>query len=274
MTKDPAFAESRAKDILNIVKAGKYSDTNGKEYLVQNDIKFAIENTKFISEYEAGVFPLKLNKDPDGPTFSVTDESTVAAIRRLSKTSSGSVLALNFASPKNPGGGFLRGAVAQEEDLCRSSCLYSVLAPQKKFYEYHQFVGSAGTGNLLYSPNVVFFKDENQVNVEPYYASIITCAAPNISSQPEAKESEVIKQILKDRIRAVLRTANNFGHTHLVLGAWGAGVFGNSPTLVAELFEQELLWTFQCCFESVTFAVLDKSFNKTNFSIFDKQFGE
>ena len=46
-------------------------------------------------------------------------------------------LALNFANGIQPGGGFLRGARAQEEVLCRSSTLHQTLVDDP-MYETHR----------------------------------------------------------------------------------------------------------------------------------------
>jgi len=57
----------------------------------------------------------------------VIEDTTFSAARRL-KMQFDRVGVLNFASPVNPGGGVTRGALAQEECLCRSSNLYPCLA--------------------------------------------------------------------------------------------------------------------------------------------------
>jgi uncharacterized protein (TIGR02452 family) len=46
-------------------------------------------------------------------------------------------LALNFANGIHPGGGFLEGARAQKEVLCRSSALNHTLRGDE-MYEYHR----------------------------------------------------------------------------------------------------------------------------------------
>ena len=69
---------------------------------------------------------------------------------------------LNFASAKNPGGGFRNGAQAQEESICRISSLYLSLTQNRfldEFYDYHR---RSRTGlyspRIIYSPRVIIFK--------------------------------------------------------------------------------------------------------------------
>ena len=54
----------------------------------------------------------------------------------------------------------------------------------------------------------------------------------------------------------VLQVAAAHGHRRLVLGAWGCGVFGNEPAVVAETFRDALRENRY--FDHVVFAVLDR----------------
>jgi Uncharacterized protein conserved in bacteria (DUF2263) len=73
--------------------------------------------------YSAGLQSRRL---PTGFTWPMTNETTFGAARRLIADGR-KPLALNFANGIQPGGGFLGGARAQEEVLCRSSALYRTL---------------------------------------------------------------------------------------------------------------------------------------------------
>src|SRR5262249_60941792 len=90
-------------------------------------------------------------------------------------------VALNFASARNPGGGFLGGAKAQEEDLARRSALYACLLTQRPYYDANRAERSLlYTDHIIYSPSVPFFRDRALDLVEsPFCASIITAPAPN-----------------------------------------------------------------------------------------------
>ena len=58
----------------------------------------------------------------------IINTGTIDAILKLrNQWVSGNVIALNFTSAINPGGGYLNGSKAQEESLCRASMLYKSL---------------------------------------------------------------------------------------------------------------------------------------------------
>ncbi len=76
--------------------------------------------------------------DANKTTIEVRNETTLAGIARLLADGAGPVAALNFASARNPGGGFLNGSQAQEESLARSSALHASLLSKFEFYERHR----------------------------------------------------------------------------------------------------------------------------------------
>ena len=82
---------------------------------------------------------------------------------------------MNFASYFSPGGGFIQGAIAQEEALCHESFLYNVLKEQTEFYEKNNrdFNSYLFYNRGMYSKHVLFFRDKVQS------FDVITCAAPD-----------------------------------------------------------------------------------------------
>jgi uncharacterized protein (TIGR02452 family) len=76
------------------------------------------------------------------------------------------------------------------------------------------------------------------------------------------------------RMEQLLSIAVIHGHDHLILGAWGCGVFKNDPADVAEGFYDHLAGaTFQKRFKAVVFAVTDWSDERRFIGPFEKRFG-
>jgi uncharacterized protein (TIGR02452 family) len=69
--------------------------------------------------------------------------------RRLVETGS-KPLALTFANGVQPGGGFLGGARAQEEVLCRSSALYHTIFDDQVYAEHRECLGPESTDWVIY----------------------------------------------------------------------------------------------------------------------------
>ncbi|MBX6752454.1 MAG: TIGR02452 family protein, partial [Micromonosporaceae bacterium] len=197
----------------------------------------------------------------------VTRESTLAAGRRLGPGTA----ALVFASARNPGGGFLSGAKAQEEDVARASALYECLITVDDYYAYHRAHRDLRyTDRVIYCPDVPVFRgDDGTLLEEPYGLSFIVAAAPNLgailTNQPEL--AGTVPAVLKRRAERVLRVAMAHGHRQIVLGAWGCGVFRNPPEIVAEAFRHAL--TQVPGFERVVFAILDRTGDSPTFSAFN-----
>jgi uncharacterized protein (TIGR02452 family) len=185
----------------------------------------------------------------------VSNETTLAASRRLVETGF-KPLALNFANGIHPGGGFLAGARAQEEVLCRSSALYRTLVGDEMYAEHRRRSRPDSTDWAIYSPDVPVFRTDDGAELEhPWLLSFITCAAPYAPAigQPEAGD------LLRQRIHRVLAIAQAYGHQALVLGAWGCGAFGNDARRTAIDFRQALENDFNGAFADVVFAITDWS---------------
>lgn len=91
------------------------------------------------------------------------------------------MLALNFASARHPGGGFLGGSQAQEESLARASGLSPCLNQFQEMYDTNQrFSSCLYTDHMIYAPDVpVFRDDDDRLLEEPFLVSILTAPAVN-----------------------------------------------------------------------------------------------
>lgn len=180
-------------------------------------------------------------------------------------------LVLNFANPIEPGGGVLRGARAQEEDLCRCSTLYVSLG-SKEARPYYQQNMRAHQGlfshNALLSPHVQVFRASDGAFLErPFEVAVLTVAAPYVPNTVDVPSYE-LEAVLATRIMGMLHIAASCGYHRLVLGAWGCGAFGNDPEQVADVFRRALL-TFHVDVggDPMDNPRLDKVFNQIRFAV-------
>lgn len=178
--------------------------------------------------------------DTKGCSFQVKASDSVSAIF-YEDTSSNKVAVLNFASYKQPGGGFIRGMMAQEEALCHSSFLYNVLQDfDTSFYTYNRKNLNRGlyTHRALYTPNVTF--TNNEINCMSDSVDVITCAAPNKSVCLKYGKFTEQENSSALRLRIIfIRDICETEHVDvLIAGAYGCGVFRQDPTEVATIFRE------------------------------------
>ena len=198
----------------------------------------------------------------------VTNETTLGASRRFVESGL-KPLALNFANGIHPGGGFLGGARAQEEVLCRSSALYPTLVNDRMYEEHRKRPRPDSTDWAIFSPDVPVFRTDDGKELEhPWLQSFITCAAPYAPplGQPEAGD------LLRRRIHRILAIARAYGHAVLVLGAWGCGAFGNDAYRTALDFRKALENEFNGVFSDIVFAITDWSPERRFLGPFNKVF--
>ncbi|KAI4249435.1 MAG: hypothetical protein L6R42_008989 [Xanthoria sp. 1 TBL-2021] len=181
-------------------------------------------------------------------------------------TSPPPILILNMANAHWAGGGWMKGALAQEEALCYRTSLYFTLK--------HRFYPMADKA-AIYSPTVVVIRDSlakqhglldlSKTDDLPV-VSVVSMAAlrdpsiqQRVSDGQETYADPADRELMRAKIRMVLRVAAAKGHRQLVLGALGCGAFGNPRGEVVSLWKEVFLepefgggW-----WKDVVFAVLD-----------------
>jgi uncharacterized protein (TIGR02452 family) len=274
-----------AQETLSILQQGFYHAPSGKRvdisksqktseeacYLITPDEYIILLDEYFNSETKAE----NLSKSTELP-IEVKNASTVAAI--IDSVKNGDPVAvLNFASAKNPGGGFINGSMAQEEALAYSSGLYNTQIRHMEYYKQNRACGKMWyTNHAIFSPNVVFFRDERFRLLEtPATASVLTLPAVNMRKVREkGQELTVAEQIMKHRMSFALKMFVKKKYKTVILGAFGCGVFGNNPNLIARWWK-ELLFNdgYGAFFNKVLFAVLDKP-DGENIRVFEHEFNK
>ena len=255
------------------------------EERLSSEIKNSIENTTF---YDSSILNQTIDtKNRNFDTkIEVTPNDTVTQLFEV-KENSDKIAVLNFASFKHPGGMFLAGSPAQEEFLCHHSTLYPVLKSFTETY-YARHMNCLNKG--LYSDELLYSKDIKFVNrtilpsctttwTDSTFADVITCAAPNagvyrryFDTQPKTNYPEykikggIILDTLYKRFDLILSAALDKGAEILILGAFGCGVFKNSPLDVAATFFQLLSTVYKDLFKEVYFAI--PKGNNCNYDVF------
>jgi uncharacterized protein (TIGR02452 family) len=255
-----------AKQTVEIVGCGAYTAPSGQVIDIAESVRACLDATQFFPpEALERIRQEILARPAEGltTTFEVVNETTLSGINRVLSDARGPVAALNFASAKNPGGGFLNGSQAQEESLARSSALHASLLRAWTFYERHRASPSLLYSDaMILSPGCPIVRDDAGTLLdEPRLTTFITSAAPNAGAARSNRPEEVahIPEVLQRRSEYVLALAAYHGSRQIVLGAWGCGVFRNDPAVVAAAFARHLLGSWSGRFERIVFSVLDRS---------------
>lgn len=209
-----------------------------------------------------------LNADSIDAALSLSPSPSTRPPSSKDKDSEGQekpVLILNMANAYHSGGGWLHGALAQEEALCYRTSLSFTLKTR-----YYPIPDEGG----IYSPTVVViresmarghelldldFPDKLPVISVVSVAAIRAPATVRDDRGVERYKKDEDRAMMKVKMRTVLRIAAGNGHRKLVLGALGCGAFGNPREEVVgcwgEVFGEEEFgggW-----WEEVVFAVMD-----------------
>jgi uncharacterized protein (TIGR02452 family) len=181
------------------------------------------------------------------------------------------VCVLDAASKNHFGGGYKTGASAQEEDICRRSCLANIIVTpptiEKSLYPLNN--------KCLFVPNVPVFRYDR--NTTPPYAMMPKPVLVDVGIVAAERNPILITGIdgklhlnkddaktLKNRIRNFFEAARLGGSDTLVIVPLGCGAFENPPGHVCELFV-EVMKEYEGVFKKIIFAIIDdKNTGKTH----------
>lgn len=270
-----------ARETLDIIAKGSYTNSAGQPVDIADSVRAAIAGSQLYSPEQLPPLNEKIaerirNHPPHEAVIEVSGEATLEAAQRLVEQEGiKRTVCLNFASAKNPGGGFLGGSQAQEESLARASALYPCISQMREMYDYNRSRKTCLYSHyMIHSPGVPVFRDRLDVLLDnPFAVSMITAPAVNAGVVREREPHEVprIAGVMLERIRYILAVAAAAGHSAVVLGAFGCGVFRNDPVEMAGYFREVLLEEgYRTLFDKIVFAVLDHSPQQNVISAFHR----
>lgn len=102
-----------AKETLAIVERGNYRISSGIVTIAEIVTSSVSRTVLYRPDTAISVDPENAKRYETA--FEVTNETTLHAVKRLLDEGADRVVALNFASAKRPGGGFLSGAMARSQ---------------------------------------------------------------------------------------------------------------------------------------------------------------
>lgn len=171
---------------------------------------------------------------------------------------SGRTLLLNMASYKRPGGGVRKGAMAQEEEICRRSNLLKSL---------DNMAYPLAMNEYIYTSDVEIFKDSNYNMINGGFCDVITIASVNLNNLPKPDN---YNEIMSDKIDQIFKSAVDNNCVNVVVSAFGCGVFKNDPNEVSQMFVESIN-KYKGYFNNICFSILnDRNSNGSNFEIFEK----
>ncbi|GAB7007728.1 hypothetical protein JCM18899A_52030 [Nocardioides sp. AN3] len=184
---------------------------------------------------------------------------------------------LNMAHPRVPGGAYLEGAVAQEENLFRrTDCHFHVTADdydarRNRYRLKMQRLVTARDGEVYLDvdqPRVCVRGPEDRGHQDLGYRWLdqddiflfyeLRAAAVRRFPWQRFNEGE-----MRRRIAAQLDTLATKGIRHAVLGAFGCGAFGNPADRVAGLYREEIARRTRS-FDVLAFAIYDAGYGPDN----------
>jgi hypothetical protein len=193
---------------------------------------------------------------------------------------------LNMANAHVPGGAYVEGAAAQEENLFRRTDCHFRIGPDDYDAEQDRYRSamtrllSAEEGRVYLDtehPRVCIRGPEDRTREDLGYPwlredALFPFYELRAAAQDLRSGSRFDAEDARRRIRAQLRTLSDHGIRHAVLGAFGCGAFRNPARHVAEIYREEIA-ARRTHFSVIAFAVFDAGYGPDNFTPFAETFG-
>lgn len=209
------------------------------------------------------------------PRVRVVDQDWGVTTLERTKATGATYAVLNMANAEFPGGHYRTGGFAQEENIFwRTNCHYHIKATQVADNHYTAEMtalinGEQGKVYLDMEMPRVCIRGPGGRNGTPYeflkeddyfLFHELRSAAQCLTYPKDFSEDK-----MRSKIHAQLQTLKDAGVKHVILSAFGCGMFNNPPTEVARIYREELS-DLNWAFEDITFAIAGG--DKTNFNAF------
>ena len=194
---------------------------------------------------------------------------------------------LNMANPWVPGGAYVEGAVAQEENMFRRTDCHFQVGDEEYDSKVDQYRPEA-TRLLLAQdgrvyldsqrPRVCIRGPEDRASHDLGYPWLgddqvfpfleMRASAQDLRGGQAFNEDEA-----RRRVSAQFDTLRDHGVRHVVLGAWGCGAFRNPADQIAEIYRGEIEKRTRH-FSVIAFAIFHAGYGPNNFVPFQEALGD
>lgn len=192
---------------------------------------------------------------------------------------------LNMANAYVPGGAYVEGAVAQEENMFRRTDCHFRIGEEEydgalDRYHLHMTKLLSAEGGRVYletgRPRVCIRGSEDRSNPDLGYRwlrddEVFPFFELRAAAQDLRDGSEFDEQEARWRISAQLETLREHQIRHAVLGAFGCGAFRNPAHRVAAVYRDEIM-ARAVHFDVIAFAIFSAGYGPDNFAPFAEAF--
>lgn len=202
----------------------------------------------------------------------------------LTRTRGTMFAVLNMANAQVPGGAYVAGAAAQEENLFRrSDCHFLILdehVSEDRYVAEMTDLLNARHGRVYLDvdhPRTCIRGPEDRSRPDLGYRwladdEIFPFVELRAAAQDLRNGSAFDEADARRRIAAQLDTVVEAGLRHVVLSAFGCGAFANPPERVAAIYRDELR-TRRHNFDCMAFAVFHPGYGPDNHPVFERILG-